>query len=248
METTMKRVLFCIVTFLFAAPAGFSQTPPAPPKLYTGSFGGGFALTGGNTDTKNFNLTFDMVRDPKTKNVVKATASYLRGTQSDVLSVDRTAFNIRDEYTLTGRVFVFGQVDYLRDQFKQIIFLWVPSGGIGYKLINSDTTNLTIDGGGGGFFEKNPGRDVSRSGSVIAGEHFKHNLSASTSFTQSLSNIWKTQDFGDYLTNFSAGVTSTIVGRVQVKVEFIDSYKRKPANIGVKQNDTAFITAFVWKF
>jgi putative salt-induced outer membrane protein YdiY len=244
----MRKVLFLFMTVMIAKPLVWAQAPAQPPKLYTGSFGGGFALTGGNTDTKNFNLTFDMVRDPKTNNVIKANASYLRGSQSDVLTLDRTLFNIRDEYSLTNRVFLFGQVDYLRDQFKQIIFIWSPAGGIGYKLINTDDTILSIDGGAGGFFEKNPGRDVSRSGSLNAGQRLRHKLSSNATFTQSLSNIWKTNDFEDYLTNFSVGLTSTIVRSLEVKLEFIDSYKRKPANLGVKRNDTAFVTAFVLKF
>jgi len=244
----MRKVLFLFIAAVIAKPTAWAQAPAQPLKLYTGSFGGGFALTGGNTDTKNINLTFDMVRDPKTKNVIKATALYLRGTQSDVLTLDRTAFNVRDEYSLTSRVFLFGQADYLRDQFKQIIFLWSPSGGVGYKLLNTDATLLSIDGGAGGFFEKNPGQDVSRSGSLNAGQRLKYKLSSTATFTQSLSNIWKTSDYGDYLTNFNVGLTSTLVRSLEIKVEFIDSYKRKPANIGVKKNDTAFVTAFVLKF
>ncbi len=43
-------------------------------------------------------------------------------------------------------------------------------------------------------------------------------------------------------------MTSTLVGKVQVKFEFIDSYKNKPANAALKSNDTAFVTAFVLKF
>jgi putative salt-induced outer membrane protein len=217
-------------------------------KVYTGSFGGGFALTGGNSDTKNFNLTFDLVRDPKTRNVIKANASYLRGTQTDVLSLDRTAFNVRDEYALTSRLYTFGQIDYLRDRFKQIIFYWAPTGGLGYKLVNSDRTLLTIDGGGGGFFEKNPGLETTRSGSVTAGQRLNYKLSSTATLTQSVNNAWKTKDFGDYLTNFSVGMTSTIVRRVDIKLEFIDSYKRKPPNPTVKRNDTAFVTAFIMKF
>src|SRR5262249_28114518 len=150
--------------------SAFAQEPQQPMKTYTGSFGGGIALTGGNTDTKNFNLAFGLVRDPKTKNVVKADAIYLRGSKSDTIEVDRTAIKLRDEYTISGRTFTFGQVDYLRDQFKQIIFLWAPVGGVGYKLVNNDTTKFEVDGGAGGYFERNPGKAVIRSGSLTTGE------------------------------------------------------------------------------
>ena len=42
-------------------------SPPA--KDWTGNFGADVALTDGNTDTQNFNLSFGIVHDPKTKNV-----------------------------------------------------------------------------------------------------------------------------------------------------------------------------------
>src|SRR5436190_7655790 len=93
--------------------AAMAQAPAAPMPLYTGNVGGGFALTNGNTDTRNFNLTGAIVRDPKTRNVMKANGSYLRGTQSDILSLDRTTINLRDEYSISTRTFVFGQLDYV---------------------------------------------------------------------------------------------------------------------------------------
>jgi hypothetical protein len=66
--------------------------------------------------------------------------------------------------------------------------------------------------------------------------------------TESLSSIWKTKDFDDSLTNFSAGITTSVVGKIQLKVEFIDSYKNKPPKVEVKKNDTAFVSTFVVKF
>ena len=151
-----KKIVSTATLVFVTGLMSFGQSPDEP-KTTTGNFGGGFAITSGNTDTKNFNLTFAMVRDPKTRNVIKANAAYLRGDQNDILSVDRTSINLRDEYTLSGRTFAFGQVDYLRDQFKQIIFLWAPGGGLGYKLLDGENTKFAVDGGAGAIFEKNPG-------------------------------------------------------------------------------------------
>src|SRR5262245_9427248 len=107
-----------------------AQQTPAPMKVYTGSFGGGLALTSGNTDTKNFNLAFSLTRDPKTRNVFKTEALYLRGTQSDVLNLERAAVKVRDEYSLTKKVFLFGEFGYLRDPFKDIRYLLSPIAGV----------------------------------------------------------------------------------------------------------------------
>lgn len=244
----LKRTVLAILLFLLAAPAGFAQVTGAFPKLYTGSLGGGLALTSGNTDTKNFNLSFDMVRDPLKKSVMKVKSSYLRGTQNKTTNLDRTAVTLRDEYTLSGRLFAFGQLDYLRDRFKSIVFIWNPAAGLGYKIFNSDKTKLELSGGAGGIVEKDAGLESQKSGSVIAGETFRYKLSSNASFTQTQSTIWKTQNFADSLSNFSVGVTTSVAKKLEVKSEFTDSYKNRPANILVKKNDTAFITTFLVKF
>src|SRR4029078_286947 len=176
----VKSSLLAIVMIfliLAAAPSGFAQVTGAFPRLYTGSFGGGLALTGGNTDTKNFSLSFDMFRDPLKKSVVKLKSSYLRGAQNKTTNLDRASVALRDEYTLSGRVFAFGQLDYLRDRFKSIVFIWNPSGGLGYKIFNSDKTKLQGSGGAGGILEKDTGLESTKSGSVIAGDTFRYKLS-----------------------------------------------------------------------
>jgi putative salt-induced outer membrane protein YdiY len=250
MELSMilKRTLWVIVAVILAAPIGLAQVTANFPNLYTGSFGGGLALTGGNTDTRNFNLSFEMVRDPLKKNVTKAKAAYLRGAQNKTTNLDRAAIGLRDEYTLSGRLFGFGQLDYLRDRFKSIDFIWNPTAGLGYKIFNSDRTKLEVSGGAGGILEKDVPLDAKKSGSVVAGETFRYKLSSNASLSESHSTIWKTEDFADSLSNFSIGITTSVAKKLEVKSEFNDSFKNRPVSLAVKKNDTAFITTFLVKF
>ena len=120
--------------------------------------------------------------------------------------------------------------------------------GVGYKLINTDSTKFAIDGGAGGILERNPGKAVSKSGSVTTGENLQQKLSSTATFTESVATLWKTNDFADSLTNFSAGLTTSILRKLDIKFEFIDSYKNKPPTVLVKKNDTAFVTTLVVKF
>jgi putative salt-induced outer membrane protein len=189
-----------LTAILAAATAAAAQTPAPPTPLYPGSLGGGFALTSGNTDTRNFNLAGEIVRNPKTKNVIKGTASYLRGTSSDVLNLDRTSVNVRNEYTISNRTFAFGQVDYLRDQFKEIIFFWAATRGVGYRLIDTEATQFIVDGGAGGVIEKNPGTPSTKSPSLTAGERFRRQLSSTSTFTQASYKRKQRQSFSS-LTN-----------------------------------------------
>ena len=251
----MKNRLITVRSVVFAglllSGVGFAQDPQAaqaPPPLYTGSLGGGLAITGGNTDTKNFNLSANAVRDPRTRNLIKGSASYLRGNNEGVLNLDRFAVNLRDEYTLSGRTFLFGQLDYIRSPFQGVIFLWSPTAGIGHRIIDTDVSQLVVSGGAGGILEKNPGIAARKSGSLTAGQSFQHSLSSSTTFTQSISSLWKTNDFADSLTNFAVGLSTTVAGNLELKLEFIDSYKNKPVPASLDKNDTAFITSFLMNF
>src|SRR5207342_3838867 len=99
---------------------------------------------------------------------------------------------------------------------KQMIFFWAPTAGVGFKLINRDRTQFIVDGGAGGVLEKNPGIESSKSGSIITDERFQQKLSSVAAFTESLSSIWKTDDFSDSLTNFATGITTAVVGKVQL--------------------------------
>ncbi|HLH32100.1 MAG TPA: DUF481 domain-containing protein [Terriglobia bacterium] len=243
----IQEILFAALAGVFLATSAIAQNPPTASK-YAGSVSAGIAFTGGNTDTSNLNLALALTRELKPRNVVKINGLYLRGKQNTVLTLDRTALNARDEYTLSDRTFVFGQTDYFRDTFKDVSYLVAPTGGLGHKLVNGDKTLLVVDGGVGGLFEKNLGLPVDKSGSVSTGEHFAFKVSSAVALTQSVATLWKMDDFGDSLSNFAAGVTSSVSKRLELKIEFLDNYKNRSPRLGIKKNDTAFVTALVVKF
>jgi putative salt-induced outer membrane protein YdiY len=172
------RALICSLSLLawsaMSAPA--LAQPPAPPKIWTVAVSAGLALTSGNTDTSNVNAAYDIVYNPQTRNVVKSDGLFLRGETDGVVSAYRSGLNVRDEYSLTTRVFVFGQNQYLRDEFKNIDYLLAPTGGVGYKVYDTAATKLAVDGSVGAVWEKNPGVDVNASGALALSEKLAQTL------------------------------------------------------------------------
>jgi putative salt-induced outer membrane protein len=221
--------------------------PPPPPPIWTGSVSVGLGLTNGNSDTRNFNLAFDVTRDPKTRYVFKAGALYLWSSQNGDDTANRLAFQAREEYKLSERVYLFGQGQYLRDPFKAIDYLFAPTGGIGYKLVDTDTTKFSVDGGGGVTWEKNPGIDTRTYGAVTAGEDFAHKLSPNAAITEAFHALWKADDFGDALYTFGAGLVATVTSKTAVKIDVLDTVKTKPPP-GIKENDVALIVSLAYKF
>ncbi len=247
------RVSLCVPVLVFpvllaaAAPA-FAQTPPpAPPKVWTVAASAGLALTSGNTDTSTVNVAYDLTYDSLKKNVVKSDALFLRGKTQGELASDRLGLNVRDNYKLNARTYVYGANQYLRDKFKNIDYLLAPTAGLGYKVIDTPETKFDIDGGAGGVWEKNQGFDVKSSGALTAGEKLTQKLTATTTLTQSYAGLWKTKDFGDSLHNFGLSLAASMSTRTQLKIELLDVYKSLPPSANIKKNDVATLIAFVYK-
>lgn len=221
--------------------------PPPEPPIWTGSFGAGLALTTGNADTSNFNLTGKVTHDPRNPHLWVAEALYLHGSSEGETTVSRTAFSIRDEYAWTSRTSFYGQFRYLRDTFKAIEYLIAPTAGIAYKLVDLPRTTFTIDAGGGVVWENNTDLGTDTSGALTLGERFSHKFSETSTFTHGATGLWKTSDFGDSLYTITAGLAAAITQRTQLKIELLELYKSQPPP-GIEKGDLSFITSLVYSF
>jgi putative salt-induced outer membrane protein YdiY len=253
-NTGLRTGYLVITAWMASLGIAHAQTPqpaPAPPETppgWSGSAGFGFSLNRGNTSTTNLNLTFEATDDPKTRTVWKFKGLYLRGDNNGALAVDRLLLEGRNERTLSKRVYAFGQLQFLEDQFKDIDYLIAPSGGIGYKLIMAAMTTLSVDGGLGVKWERNPGLGTRTSTVFTGSDKFEHKLSTTATITQAFNALWTADDFGDALYTFTAGVAAAVTTRTQLKVELLDTYATRPPTIDVKSNDVALLTALVYKF
>lgn len=256
----------CVLAFLLVCAgvtAAEAQTPAPPPvpaaptPPWTGSAGFGLSLNRGNTDTTNLNLSFEATHDPKTEDVWRFKGLYLRGDNNGTLAVSRLDLLGRFERTFTGRVYGFAQVQFLKDHFKDIDYLWAPSVGVGYKLVTTPPATLNVDGGLGFKVEQDelPALDAAMASTsrrtdvvVNASDKFEYNLSKTSKLTQGFIALWKASDFGDALYTFSAGASAAMTARTQLKVELLDTYQSRPPSATVKGNDVALLTALVYKF
>jgi putative salt-induced outer membrane protein len=245
-SNVVRLLVLGLASLAVAAAPAMAQAPP-PHKIWDVAASVGLAATSGNSDTSQFNVGYDLTYDPLTRNIFKSNALLLRGSTEGDVSAERFLFNVRDEYKLNDRTFVFGSNLYLRDRFKSISYLDAVTGGIGYKILASERTKLDVDGGAGGVWEKNTGLDLKSSGAVTAGEKLQHLLTSTTTLTQSVAALWKTNDFEDALLTFGAGVAVAVSTRTQLKFEVVDVYKNKPPSADVQKNDVATVVAIVFK-
>jgi len=236
-------VLFCLIG---SAAAAVAQPAPAP-RPWRLNFGAGLALTSGNKDTSTYNASYNITYAPHPRRTFKSDALLLRGTTDGDLSNERFGLNLREEIRVNDRVFVFGQNQYLRDRFKRVQYLVAPTGGVGLTTLKSERATLTIDVGAGGVWEKNPYRDVRASGALTFGQKWTQTISTTTTLTQSVSGLWKTEDFADSSYQFSIALALGINSKVQLKIEALDSYSNRPTGTRVEKNDISTVFAVVFR-
>ena len=242
----MRALTTTTIGLLFLATSVAAQTT-APAKPWASSFGAGLAVTSGNSDTRNINVAFNSVFDPKTIHIFKADALYLLGESNDEKQVDKATANARYERTASEKIFWFGEAGYLRDPFKAINYLISPIAGVGYYVIKNPVRTLTVDAGAGAAIESNSVLGRTSGGALKAGEAFDWVISPTSKFTQRLNGLWKTNDFADALYHFDAGIATTIAARAELKLSYVVDYKNRPPS-GVDKTDTALFATILYKF
>lgn len=240
---------FLSLVFCLSGHWAFAQaTPPPAPPGWAGSASAGLALTSGNSDTSTVNAAYELKRDTGSSFVFKSNGLFVWGKSEGVLNSDRLSLDGRVERKLSERTSLYAQTQYLRDSFKEIDYLIAPTLGLTRLLVKNDRTELGVDGGVGGVWEKNQDLDADLDGAVTAGQKFTHKITATTELVQKVAALWKMDDFGDSLYVFGAGIAASITTATQMKIEFLDTYKAKPPSADVQKNDIATLVSFVYKF
>lgn len=219
-----------------------------PKPGWHGSFGAGLSMSSGNSDAKSYNVGFDLKYDPKTKNVLKLAGLYLRSDANGVATADKLTALVRDEYSVTDRFFVYGEVAYLSDSIALLDYLVSPNAGAGYRIVKTDALTLEASAGFGGAFEKYEDRDSTSSGAYRAAEAFSWKVSPAVSLTQKASGLWKSNDTGDAYYHFDVGLTTSLSKLLELKLAWLLDHKTRPALPTLEKTDTAFIAALVAKF
>lgn len=229
-----------------APPPNPAAASPVPPAL-TGNVSFGLGLTSGNQDTMNVNGGYELKYTPSARNVVKSSGLFLYGETQGVRSNEQWGLNVRDEFTPDARVFLYGEFRYLHDRFKGVDYLVSPTAGVGYKILDQGRVTLFVSGGVGGAWEQDTGSHFRRTGAVTADQKLTVRLTRTASVGQSLYALWNVTDRRDELYVFRANVTAGLAGRMQLKLEVIDTYKTKlPATS--QNNDVAVIAGVVYRF
>ena len=217
------------------------------PGLMMGWAGGvnvGFALTRGNSQTKNLAVAFNAARKTSNDRIGLYTNS-IYATNDAPGAVPNTTANalrggIRYDRDITPRVFGFGSGDFETDDLQNLNLRSVLGGGLGFHMIKSEATTLDLLAGLNYTHESYS--TFSRSfPAATLGEELLHKWHANTVLTQRLYLYPNLKDRGEYRATFDFGTVTKLNKWLGWQNSFGDIYITNPP-IGKKQNDILFTT------
>jgi putative salt-induced outer membrane protein len=204
----------------------------------------GFALTGGNSQTKNFSLAFTGTRQTSNdklglySNAVYATNHAPGATPST--TANTIGGGLRYDHDVSKKIFGFVTTDFFSDALQGLNLRSVFGGGAGYHVIKND--NTTLDLLGGLDYTHESYTILSRNfAALILGEELMHKLGKTTVLKQQLSFFPDLSHTGEFRGTFDLGTVTKINKWLGWQNSYSDVYVTNPP-IGKKQNDIILTT------
>ncbi|HXN11229.1 MAG TPA: DUF481 domain-containing protein [Steroidobacteraceae bacterium] len=134
--------------FLAASCPAWADSAPPPMGVWTGKGQFGYLSSSGNTDARAVNANLDMTftQDPW-KHELHLGGLY--GDNSGIVSAERWDAHWQSNYALSSTMFVFGALRYEHDLFDGFQYQGSAATGLGYKIVNTDATKLSVQLGAG---------------------------------------------------------------------------------------------------
>ncbi|HEX6905861.1 MAG TPA: DUF481 domain-containing protein [Terriglobales bacterium] len=228
-----------------AEEAAYEQSQnPSLLQNWEGGTNLGFALTRGNSASKNLSLGFNA--DRKTLHDKAALyANSVYATNDLAGAVPSTTANAilggaRYDRDLDHRLFAFGSADFATDDLQSLDLRSVLGGGLGLHLINTPATTLDLRSGLNYTREAYAAFTRNFPAAILA-EELTHKLGASTLLSQKLGFFPDLTSLGDYRGTFDFGTVTKISKWLGWQSSISDIYVTNPP-LGKKKNDLILTT------
>jgi putative salt-induced outer membrane protein len=204
----------------------------------------GFALTRGNSETKNLSIGFVATRQTlhdklgAYSNIVYASNDAPGATPSTTANTAGGGF--RYDHDLRKRLFAFVAADFFSDALQGLNIRAAEGGGLGFHAIKNDST--TLDFLGGLNYTHESYTALTRNFAALTiGEDLTHKIGKSTVLTQDLNFFPDLNNTGEYRATFDFGTVTKITHRLGWQNVFSDIYVTNPP-AGKRQNDLVLTT------
>jgi putative salt-induced outer membrane protein YdiY len=229
------------------------------PGLMQGWAGGanvGFALTGGNSQTKSLAIAFTADRKTITDDISMYANTVYATNNAPGANPSTTANSIqsgaRYARNFTAKLFGYGSADFQTDALQNLNLRSVLGGGLGFHAIKTDRTTLDFLAGPN-YTRENYTTLTNSFAAITLGEELSHKLGASTLLTEKFYFFPNLSDTGEYRTSFNLGSVTKLSKWLGWQNAFGDIYVTNPpvqpaGTPQLKKNDIILTTGLNLSF
>jgi putative salt-induced outer membrane protein YdiY len=147
------------------------------------------------------------------------------------------------------RLFTQYEILVVHDKFKNYKYRLSPNIGVGYRVVQTEKSELSLKAGFSETFTKfyDTGETDSFAGLFI-GNDFNWTISESAEFIQLTHVNWDLSDINRFLARIELTLVTSLVGGFGLKLSLIDKYDSEPESRDIKKNDLTFLTNISLKF
>ena len=213
-------------------------------QAWSGGLTTSFAMTRGNSETKNLGLAFTADRKTLHDHLGLYQTSVFAANDAPGAIPSTTANSnqggARYDHDLGARTFSFTGADFQSDDLQGLDLRSVFSGGIGFHLIKRERTTLDLLSGLN--YTRESYSTIQRNLIALTlGEEFMKKIGASTVLTQKLYAYPDINEGGQYRTTFNFATVTKLSKWLGWQNSFADTYVTNPP-LGARQNDIILTT------
>jgi len=177
-----------------AAASPCAPDPCAPKSPWSFTLGVAASLAQGNSDS------FDFTADGRARYEAEPwlwelKARFAYGEKDGATSTEAYHATMHGERTISGRLYVFGNLDWDRDVPAELDYRWTALGGLGYAFIKGRTIKLKGEAGGGYTWEKRSSRAASGDPAAYLGLEYEKTWANGTKLGASYRFVPNLDDF-----------------------------------------------------
>jgi putative salt-induced outer membrane protein YdiY len=224
-----------------------------PWGTWTGRIGAGGVITRGNSNTWTLNATADAQR--RTENdrlTLGGQYLYARQNKDDGAGKATTSANAwlargQYDYFLTQKLYGFGSLSAEGDEIARLDLRLVPSAGLGYQWVESETLNFNTEGGLALVYEDFEEEDSTEHLAARLAYHFDWAPTSAVNLFHNLVYLPSLEDAGDFNTYTDAGIRVSLVASMFTELKFEWRHDQTPAD-DTKRNDYRYLMTVGWEF
>ena len=226
-------------------------------KIWSAELSLGLNMTSGNSNTLSSNMSFSgsrkigadlfelVLEGAYGESEIEQELNGTTRLVDEVTDQKATAF-AQYKKKFTERFYGYPFVEALHNEPAQIEHRLTAGLGVGYHLIQTENTDLTLDGGSAYIFEKITDEEEDDYMTFYLGVFHKLALTETSRIWEAFKIFPKMEELSDYLIKAEAGIETDISSAFSLRFVVQDNYDTDPPD-GAEENDLSVIGSLVFK-